>query len=127
MSNDNKHISPFIIGITGGTASGKTTVCKKIIESLSDQNIVIISQDDFYKNLNANQKTLAYANNFDFDHPGSNSTSSVSLGYVFTVFHPKDALDWDLMEEVILSLKSGKVTEIPQYDFSTHSRKEGSS
>ena len=66
---------PFLIGVAGGTASGKTTVCRKIMESLeqvnsSQQRVVMISQDAFYKNLNIREIELANVGEYNFDHPG---------------------------------------------------------
>ena len=65
---------PFLIGVAGGTASGKTSVCHKIIELLAQsspscrQRVVMISQDLFYKNLDENEIARADHN---FDHPGA--------------------------------------------------------
>lgn len=66
---------PFLIGVAGGTASGKTSVCKKIMESLeqvnsSSQQVVMISQDSFYKNLTSGEVALANIGEYNFDHPG---------------------------------------------------------
>ncbi len=66
--------SPFLIGVAGGTASGKTTVCQKIVEELGDfsqKRVVVISQDSFYKNLNDQEKRLANEGEYNFDHPGN--------------------------------------------------------
>jgi uridine kinase len=56
----------YLIAVAGGTASGKTTVCHNIIEHLGDTNkrVVIISQDSFYRNLTAEDLTLAKAGNY---------------------------------------------------------------
>ena len=83
--------SPFLIGVAGGTASGKslqllviinklcaagkTSVCKKIMEHLgqedcSQKRVVMLSQDAFYKKLDATQKKLANRGEYNFDHPG---------------------------------------------------------
>lgn len=63
--------APYLIGVAGGTASGKTTVCQNIIDHLGDTNkrVVIISQDSFYRNLSDDELTLAKAGDFNFDHP----------------------------------------------------------
>ena len=60
----------FIIGLGGGSASGKTTVAKKIIESLKVDWVSLVSMDSFYKVLDEEQHALANQNNYDFDHPG---------------------------------------------------------
>ncbi len=66
---------PFLIGVAGGTASGKTSVCRKIMEALeqvnsSNQRVVMISQDSFYKNLTRREIALANIGEYNFDHPG---------------------------------------------------------
>lgn len=68
--------SPFLIGVAGGTASGKTTVCKKIMEQLGQldschKRVVMLSQDSFYKKLDAKDKKLANRGDYNFDHPGN--------------------------------------------------------
>ncbi|KAF4529759.1 hypothetical protein B566_EDAN017908 [Ephemera danica] len=67
---------PFLIGVAGGTASGKSTVCKRIIEKLELQNldqtqrqVVCISQDSFYRELTPEEKQKAEKGQFNFDHP----------------------------------------------------------
>ena len=65
----------FLIGVAGGTASGKTTVCKKIMEQLEQQDsshkrVLMLSQDSFYKKLEPKDKKLANKGEYNFDHPG---------------------------------------------------------
>jgi len=62
--------TPMIIGVAGGSASGKTTVCDIIVNNLSNKRVVVISQDSFYKCLSADEKKLASECEYDFDHPG---------------------------------------------------------
>ncbi len=90
------------IGITGGSGSGKTTVSRKIIESVGSQNIVYIEQDSYYKDLSHLSIEERAKNNFD--HPAS--------------------MDLDLMLKHIKQLKSGKKIEKPLYDYTIHSRKK---
>ncbi|XP_067938012.1 uridine-cytidine kinase-like 1 [Watersipora subatra] len=92
----------FVIGICGGSASGKTTVAKKIIQELDVQWISLLSMDSFYKVLSEEQHDKANAAEYNFDHP--------------------DAFDIDLLVDTLKRLKSGKKVEIPLYNFSTHSR-----
>eukprot|EP00698_Gefionella_okellyi_P017641 TRINITY_DN5194_c0_g1_i1.p1 TRINITY_DN5194_c0_g1~~TRINITY_DN5194_c0_g1_i1.p1 ORF type:complete len:254 (-),score=62.11 TRINITY_DN5194_c0_g1_i1:244-1005(-) len=94
----------FIIGVCGGTASGKTTVCSKIIEQLKSKRATIISQDSFYRPLMPEQREAALKSDFDFDHP--------------------DAFDFGLMLEVLQSLRENPAlpVTIPVYDFKTHQR-----
>ncbi|KAM4877124.1 uridine-cytidine kinase 1 isoform 2-T2 [Thomomys bottae] len=102
---------PFLIGVSGGTASGKSTVCEKIMELLGQNEVdhrqrklVILSQDRFYKVLTAEQKAKALKGQYNFDHP--------------------DAFDNDLMHKTLKNIVEGKTVEVPTYDFVTHSSQE---
>jgi len=90
----------FIIGITGGSASGKTSFAEKILGMLPNQRVVIVSQDNFYRGLRPEEQ--ATAADFNFDHP--------------------DALDWKAMYEALSQLRERKRVEIPTYDYVTHTR-----
>jgi len=92
----------MIIGICGGTGSGKTTVANRILESVSNDEVVFLQQDSYYRNLD--QLPLDYRNVVNFDHP--------------------DAIDNDLLIEHLRALKRGEAVELPLYDFKTHSRRE---
>ncbi len=66
---------PFLIGVAGGTASGKTSVCHKIMEQLelaetNKKRVVVVSQDSFYKNIEAKDRKLVNLGEYNFDHPG---------------------------------------------------------
>ncbi|KAM6962648.1 uridine-cytidine kinase 2-A [Aplochiton taeniatus] len=105
----NRH--PFLIGVAGGTASGKSSVCSKIMELLGQNKIdchqrqvAILSQDSFYTVLTPEQKTKAHKGQFNFDHP--------------------DAFDNELIVTTLWDIMEGKTVQIPVYDFVTHSRKE---
>ncbi|XP_030006553.1 uridine-cytidine kinase 1 isoform X1 [Sphaeramia orbicularis] len=102
---------PFLIGVSGGTASGKSTVCAKIMELLGQnkvdhrqRKVAIISQDSFYRVLTPDQKAKALKGQYNFDHP--------------------DAFDNDLMYKTLKDIVEGRVVEVPTYDFVTHSRLE---
>lgn len=87
----------LIIGIAGGTGSGKTTVVKKIIESLPPGEVVLLPQDSYYKdNSHVPVEKRQYIN---FDHP--------------------DAFDWPLLSEQVTLLKEGKCIEQPTYSYLT--------
>ncbi|XP_006929631.2 uridine-cytidine kinase-like 1 isoform X1 [Felis catus] len=94
----------FAIGLGGGSASGKTTVARMIIEALDVPWVVLLSMDSFYKVLTTQQQEQAARNNFNFDHP--------------------DAFDFDLIVSTLKKLKQGKSVKVPVYDFTTHSRKK---
>jgi uridine kinase len=90
----------LIIGICGGTGSGKTTVANRILESVSASEVVFIQQDSYYRNIT--DLPLDYRHLANFDHP--------------------DALDNDLLVNHVRRLKAGEAVELPLYDFRTHTR-----
>ncbi|GCC35052.1 uridine-cytidine kinase 2 isoform X1 [Chiloscyllium punctatum] len=107
---NHKPRKPFLIGVGGGTASGKSSVCAKIVQLLGQNEIdhhkrqvVIVSQDSFYQVLTAEQKGKAMKGQFNFDHP--------------------DAFDNELILNTLRDIVEGKTVEIPVYDFVSHSRK----
>ena len=78
--------APFLIGVAGGTASGKSTVCEKIMENLRamdqenmERHVVHISQDSFYRELRQAEKVRAAKGLFNFDHPGEYLTEELFL------------------------------------------------
>lgn len=100
--------TPFLIGVAGGTASGKSTVCEKIMENLKmnqenvERQVTHLSQDSFYRELRGADKAKAAKGLFNFDHP--------------------DAFDNELMLSCLKDIVSGKPTKVPVYDFKTNSR-----
>ncbi|XP_005097646.1 uridine-cytidine kinase 2-B isoform X1 [Aplysia californica] len=99
---------PFLIGVAGGTASGKSTVCDKIMEQLKKsglehhRHVTIISQDSFYRDLTAEEHERAKKGEHNFDHP--------------------DSFDVELMRRTLVDIKAGKVMELPMYDYIAHKR-----
>ena len=63
-------LNTLCTGLTGGSASGKTTVAQKIIEALEVPWVVLLSMDSFYKVLSDEQHHLAAQSEYNFDHPG---------------------------------------------------------
>nr|XP_027208768.1 uridine-cytidine kinase 2-like [Penaeus vannamei] len=109
MTNGFGPKTPFLIGVAGGTASGKSTVCKKIMEKLgqddiehSQRRVVCISQDAFYRPLNPEESTKALKGLFNFDHP--------------------DAFDTELILKTLRQILDGKICKIPNYDYVSNSR-----
>ncbi len=90
----------LILGIAGGTGSGKTTVVKQILNELPEAEVTVISQDSYY-NRN-DHMTYQERCGINFDHP--------------------NAIDFDLLIEHITQLKNGNVIEQPIYSFVTHNR-----
>ncbi|KAI8911227.1 uridine-cytidine kinase-like 1-like protein [Powellomyces hirtus] len=99
---EGKPVQPFIIGMAGGSASGKTSVSNRIIRNLGVPWVYLLSMDSFYKPLNAEQSAAARRNEYDFDHP--------------------DAFDYGALFQTLLNLKKGVKVDVPIYDFSTHNR-----
>ena len=90
----------LVIGIAGGTGSGKTTVVNKILESLDKNQVTVIPQDSYYKD--NSHLPLEKRQELNFDHPQS--------------------IDWELMVKHLQSLKAGKPIEHPMYSYFTCTR-----
>lgn len=90
----------LIIGIAGGTGSGKTTVVNKIIKELPTDEVCVISQDSYYKA--TNELSYEERSKINFDHPR--------------------AIDFELIIEHLKKLKTGKTIHQPVYSFVTHNR-----
>ena len=93
-------MKPILIAVAGGSASGKTTVVKKIIERLNSKDITVITHDDYYKDLS--ELPLEERYKVNFDHPNS--------------------LDNDLFVAQLSQLLKGYCIEKPTYDFVVHNR-----
>lgn len=91
----------MIIGICGGTGSGKTTVAESILRTVNSADVVFIQQDSYYRNLK--DMPLDQQRLVNFDHP--------------------DAIDNDLLIKHLKRLRAGESVELPLYDFKTHSRR----
>ncbi len=93
---------PIIIGIAGGSGSGKSTVTNELVEMIDDDKVAVIEQDSYYKS----QSTLPYEQRVktNYDHPF--------------------AFDNDLLIEHLEKLKNGEGIDKPIYDFEIHNRKD---
>ncbi len=94
--------SIILIGITGGSGSGKTLVTQRIYEEIGSDKVTIIQQDSYYKDLG--HLSLEERKKQNFDHP--------------------DAFDHKLLFDNLIELLSGHAIEIPLYDYKNHSRKK---
>jgi len=92
--------APLVVGIAGGTASGKTTVARKVHAAMSDRRVAFIDQDAYYRDLSS--MSLAERRNVNFDHP--------------------DAFDVDLLVEHLQALREGRAIQKPVYNFVTSTR-----
>ena len=90
----------MIIGICGGTGSGKTTIARSIVETVGRERVVLVEQDSYYRNLG--DMPLDERHQANFDHP--------------------DSIDSDMLVNHLIRLKQGLTAEMPVYDFKTHTR-----
>ena len=90
----------LVIGIAGGSGSGKTTVVRAITEQLHDKRVVVIPQDAYYKD--SSDLSDEEKRNHNFDHP--------------------DAIDWELLCKQLSDLKKGKTIQQPVYSYISCSR-----
>ncbi len=92
----------MIIGICGGTGSGKTTIARKIVEAVGRERVVLVEQDSYYRNLA--DMPLDERHQANFDHP--------------------DSIDSDMLVGHLMRLKQGLTVEMPLYDFKSHTRSD---
>lgn len=85
----------FVVGIAGGSGSGKTTFAKKVMQRVNDPSVVLIHQDSYY--LPSPPSHLRVHGEHNFDHP--------------------DAFDWPLLKDNLRRLKNGEQVAVPIYDF----------
>lgn len=90
----------FVIGVAGGSGSGKTTVVRRIVESLGLDQVTLLQHDRYYRD--RNDLRLEERAALNYDHPNS--------------------LETDLLVQHVRDLKSGKAVAVPQYDFTRHAR-----
>jgi len=90
----------YVVGVAGGTGSGKTTVAERIVEALPPDKVCIIQHDNYYRD----RPELSYEQRcqLNFDHP--------------------EALETGLLIEHLMRLRKGEAVDIPIYDFATHRR-----
>ena len=93
-------MSPFVIGVAGGSGSGKTTVVRRIVDSLGPDQVTLLDHDRYYRD--RNDLRLEERAALNYDHP--------------------DALETDLMVTHVRALKAGQAVDVPQYDFTRHAR-----
>lgn len=92
----------FVIGIAGGTGSGKTTIVNTALKELNPNDICVISQDSYYKS--TSNITFKEREKINFDHPSS--------------------IDFKLLTNHLINLKKGKTIKQPTYSFKEHNRTE---
>jgi uridine kinase len=95
-------MTPFVIGVAGGSGSGKTTVVRRIRESLGDDQVSLLEHDKYYRDrgdLRFEERTA-----LNYDHP--------------------DSLETDLLVQHVRELRGGRSVEVPVYDFARYARKQ---
>ena len=95
-------MNTILIGIAGGTGSGKTTLANRLVESFGSDEVSILRHDNYYKR----HDEMAYEERckLNYDHP--------------------DAFDTELLEEHIRALKDGRKVQMPVYDYTVHNRSD---
>lgn len=94
--------STFVIGVAGGSGSGKSTVTREILARVGTEQVAVVMQDDYY--LDQSDLSFDARCKTNYDHP--------------------DAFDWALMMEHVQSLRNGQAIEMPVYDFTVHNRSQ---
>ena len=92
--------APLVIGVAGGSGSGKTTVVRRIIESIGDHQVTVLEHDRYYRD--RNDLRLEERAALNYDHP--------------------DSLETDLLVRHLNELRSGHAVQVPQYDFARFAR-----
>ncbi len=93
--------TPVVIGVAGGSGSGKTTVVHRIVESLPDNHVTVLEHDRYYRD--RNDLRLEERAALNYDHP--------------------DALETDLLVAHVMALRGGRPVQVPVYDFARYARK----
>ncbi len=91
---------PFVVGVAGGSGSGKTTVVRRIVESLGPDQVTVLEHDRYYRD--RNDLRLEERAALNYDHP--------------------DSLETDLLVRHVGDLRRGRPIEAPLYDFTRHAR-----
>lgn len=94
--------TPFVIGVAGGSGSGKTTVTRRVIQTVGTGGVAVLNQDNYYRD----QSDIPFEERLhtNYDHPA--------------------AFDWELLRQHLEALLSGQAIEMPEYDFTQHTRAE---
>ena len=98
---DDEHHEPYVIGVAGGTGSGKTTVAERLVERMGADRVALLRLDSYYA-----------------DRPDLKLAERASLNYD----HP-DAFDWPLLLDHVRTLRRGAGVDVPAYDFTEHRRR----
>ena len=100
-ANEVSTSKPLVIGVAGGSGSGKTTVVRHIVESIGDEHVTVLEHDRYYRD--RNDLRLEERAALNYDHP--------------------DSLETDLLVRHVEALRAGQSVSVPMYDFSRHARR----
>ncbi|MFD2608805.1 uridine kinase [Deinococcus taklimakanensis] len=94
------HSGPFVIGVAGGSGSGKTTVTRRVMETVGESGVAVLNQDNYYRD----QSDIPFEARLhtNYDHPA--------------------AFDWALLRGHVDALIAGAPIDMPEYDFTQHTR-----
>ena len=93
-------MTPIVIGVAGGSGSGKTTVVRRIVDSLGRDQVTVLDHDRYYRD--RNDLRLEERAALNYDHP--------------------DSLETDLLVKHVHELKAGRSVDVPSYDFARYAR-----
>ena len=93
--------NPLVIGVAGGSGSGKTTVVRRIVESIGGEQVTVLEHDRYYRD--RNDLRLEERASLNYDHP--------------------DSLETDLMVQHVDALRAGRTVDVPMYDFARYARR----
>ncbi|HEY5663435.1 MAG TPA: uridine kinase [Ilumatobacter sp.] len=99
---DPTHHRPYLIGVAGGSNSGKTTIATRLAELMGDQHLSVIKLDSYY--IERRHEPLEARAAANYDHP--------------------DAFDWDLLNDHLAALTAGASVQVPVYDYAIHDRSD---
>lgn len=93
-------MTPIVIGVAGGSGSGKSTVVRRIVDSVGQEQVSVLEHDRYYRD--RNDLRLEERASLNYDHP--------------------DALETDLLVRHVMALRAGDAVDAPVYDFARHAR-----
>ncbi|MFP5489507.1 MAG: uridine kinase [Acidimicrobiia bacterium] len=93
---------PYLIGVAGGSNSGKTTIASRLAEMIGDERLSLIKLDSYY--VSRSDEPLEQRAAANYDHP--------------------DAFDWDLLNDHLAALTAGASVQVPVYDYAIHDRSD---